>query len=135
LSWSGATIYLTRVTNGAALAGIAASSAPGSGVVFTYIDQRALEDGASDTMGRMRAARAAENEPWVSGFDPAALADDVRALQLELVEDLGSADLSERYVAGRTDGLLLGAAGHIARARVVATRRARYVLPSPPQTR
>jgi methyltransferase (TIGR00027 family) len=120
-SWLGVTIYLTRETNLATLAGIAKSSAPGSEVVFTYIDQRALEDGASDTMGRMRAARAAENEPWVSGFDPATLGDDLRALGLELVEDLGSVGLSERYVAGRTDGLLLGKAGHIARVRVVAT--------------
>jgi len=120
-SWLGVTIYLTRETNLATLAGIAESSAPGSEVVFTYIDRRALEDGSSDTMARMRATRAAENEPWVSGFDPSTLADDVRALGLEVVEDLGSAGLSERYVAGRTDGLLLGAAGHIARARVVAT--------------
>ena len=120
-SWLGVTIYLTRETNLATLAGIAKSSAPGSEVVFTYIDQRALEDGASDTMGRMRAARAAENEPWVSGFDPATLGDDLRALGLELVEDLGSVGLSERYVARRTDGLLLGKAGHIARVRVVTT--------------
>jgi len=45
----------------------------------------------------------------------------VRALGLELVEDLGSSGLSERYLAERTDGLLLGGAGHIARARVVST--------------
>ena len=120
-SWLGVTIYLTRETNLATLAGIAESSAPASEVVFTYIDQRALEEGASDTMGRMRAARAAENEPWVSGFDPTTLADDVRALGLELVEDLGSSGLSERYLAERTDGLLLGGAGHIARARVIST--------------
>ena len=120
-SWLGVTIYLTRETNLATLAGIAESSAPGSEVAFTYIDQRALEEGASDTMGRMRAARVAENEPWVSGFDPTTLADDVRALGLELVEDLGSSGLRERYLAERTDGLLLGGAGHIARARVVST--------------
>jgi len=120
-SWLGVTIYLTRETNLATLAGIAESSAPASEVVFTYIDQRALEEGGSDTMGRMRAARAAENEPWVSGFDPTTLADDVRALGLELVEDLGSSGLRERYLAERTDGLLLGGAGHIARARVIST--------------
>jgi O-methyltransferase involved in polyketide biosynthesis len=120
-SWLGVTIYLTRETNLATLAGIAESSAAASEVVFTYIDQRALEEGGSDTMGRMRAARAAENEPWVSGFNPTTLADDVRALGLELVEDIGSSGLSERYLAERTDGLLLGGAGHIARARVVST--------------
>jgi len=120
-SWLGVTIYLSRETNLATLAGIAQSSAPGSEVVFTYIDQRALEEGASATMHRMRAGRAAENEPWVSGFDPATLADEMRALGVELVEDLGSPQLNARYLAGRTDGLLLGGAGHIARARVAAT--------------
>src|SRR5262245_64518586 len=37
-SWLGVTIYLSRETNLATLAGIAQSSAPGSAVVFTYID-------------------------------------------------------------------------------------------------
>jgi methyltransferase (TIGR00027 family) len=120
-SWLGVTVYLTRETNLATLLGIAESSAPASEVVFTYIDQRALEDGSSATMDRMRAARAAENEPWVSGFDPTTLADDLRALGLELMEDLGGLGLSERYLARRTDSLLLGRAGHIARAGVAAT--------------
>jgi methyltransferase (TIGR00027 family) len=119
-SWLGVTIYLARETNLATLAGIAQSSAASSEVVFTYIDQRALEEGGSAAMDRMRAARAAENEPWVSGFHPTTLADDIRALGLELVEDLGSLGLGERYLAARTDGLLLGGAGHIARARVAA---------------
>jgi methyltransferase (TIGR00027 family) len=119
-SWLGVTIYLSRHANVDTLAGIARSSAPGSEVVFTYIDQHALEDGGSATMERMRANRAAENEPWVSGFDPARLPDDVRALGLVLVEDLGHRELTERYLTGRTDGLLLGGAGHIARAGVVA---------------
>src|SRR5262249_54520755 len=120
-SWLGVTIYLSREANLATLAGIAQSSAPGSEVVFTYIHQRALEEGSSATIDRMRARRAAGNEPWVSGVGPATLADDMRALGLQLVEDLGSRQLSARYLRGRTDGLLLGGAGHIARARVAAT--------------
>jgi methyltransferase (TIGR00027 family) len=120
-SWLGVTIYLTRDANLATLRGIATSSAPGSEVVFTYIDQRALEGGRSATFEDMRANRAALGEPWVSGFDPATLADELRGLGLELVEDLGGLQLRERYCAGRTDGLAPGMTGHVARARVVAS--------------
>lgn len=119
-SWLGVTIYLTRDANLATLRGIATSSAPGSEVVFTYIDQRTLEGGRSATLENVRAGRARLGEPWVSGFDPATLADELRGLGLELVEDMGSLQLTERYCAGRTDGLVPGMTGHVARARVVA---------------
>jgi methyltransferase (TIGR00027 family) len=119
-SWLGVTVYLTRDANLATLRGIAASPAPGSEVVFTYIDQRALKSGRSRVLERVRSSPARLGEPWISGFDPAALADDLRAVGLELIEDLGSHRLRERYCAGRTDGLAPGTAGHVARARVVA---------------
>jgi len=120
-SWLGVTIYLSREANLATLRGIATSAAPGSQVVFTYIDQRVLEDSRSPTLAKMRASRAAMGEPWVSGFDPATLARELKGLGLELIEDLGSPGLRERYCAGRTDGLTPGTSGHIARARVVAS--------------
>jgi hypothetical protein len=86
---------------------------------FAYIDQRALEDGSSATTDHIRAPGAGETVGLE--FDPTTLTDDLRALGLELMEDLGSLGLSERYLARRTDGLMLGGAGHIARARVAAT--------------
>jgi methyltransferase (TIGR00027 family) len=119
-SWLGVTIYLARDANLATLRAVAASSAPGSEIVFTYIDQRALEPGRSARLEKMRAGPARLGEPWLSGFDPATLADELRALSLELVEDLGSAELGRRYCTGRSDGLTPGKAGHIARARVAA---------------
>ena len=118
-SWLGVTIYLTREANLATLRGIVTSSAPGSEVVFTYADQRMLEGGPA-TLEKMRASRATQGEPWISGFDPATLADELRGLGLELVEDLQSLQLRERYGAGRTDGVMAGTTGHVARARVVA---------------
>lgn len=119
-SWLGVTIYLTRDVNLATLRAIAASSAPGSEVVFTYIDQRVLEGRRSAALEQMRARRATEGEPWLSGFDPMTLANDLTGLGLELVDDLGGRDLTERYCAGRQDGLSAGLAGHLARARVTA---------------
>jgi methyltransferase (TIGR00027 family) len=117
-SWLGVTIYLSRDANLATLRGISASSAPGSEVVFTYIDQRVLEGRRSATLERMRAGAAAMGEPWLSGFHPGTLADDLKGLGLALVEDMGNPELRERYCAGRTDGLAPGATGHVARARV-----------------
>jgi methyltransferase (TIGR00027 family) len=117
-SWLGVSVYLSREANLATLRGIAASSAAGSELVFTYIDQRALERGGSSGFEKMRARRATQGEPWLSGFNPANLANELKALGLVLLEDLGGGELRARYCAGRSDALSPGASGHVARARV-----------------
>ncbi len=117
-SWLGVTIYLSRDANLATLRGIAASSAAGTEIVFTYIDQQVLEGGRSQVLEKMRAIRAALGEPWLSGFNPATLASELEVLGLRLVEDLGSLELQQRYCTGRTDGLSPSTSGHVARARV-----------------
>ena len=119
-SWLGVTVYLSRDANLATLRGMATSSAAGSELVFTYIDQRALEARRSARLEKMRAGPATLGEPWLSGFNPTTLANELRVLGLVLVEDLGSPKLRERYCAGRTDGLSPGLTGHIARVRVPA---------------
>jgi methyltransferase (TIGR00027 family) len=120
-SWLGVTVYLSREANLATLRAIAASATPGSEVVFTYIDQRAFDSNRpSAALQHMRASAAALGEPWLSGFHPAHLADDLRGLGLLLVEDLGGPELEKRYCAGRTDDLSPSIAGHVARARVVS---------------
>lgn len=118
-SWLGVTIYLTREANLAALRGVATASAPESEIAFTYIDERALVAGASATMERVRSGPAEFGEPWLSGFDPHELAEELRGLGLELIENLDGAALTARYCADRTDGLSAGVAGWVARARVV----------------
>jgi methyltransferase (TIGR00027 family) len=123
-SWLGVTVYLSRADNLATLRGVATSSAPGSEIVFTYIEQRALEEQGSARLERMRTSVATQGEPWRSGFDPSTLADELRALGLTLVEDLGARQLEERYCSGRSDGLSAGIAGHVVRARISATRGA-----------
>jgi methyltransferase (TIGR00027 family) len=118
-SWLGVTSYLTREANLATLREIAWCAAPGSELVFTYIDQRELEtDTASEETKRIRAGLAAAGEPWVSGFSPALLPDELRTVGLILLEDLGGDDLRARYCAGRNDGLTPAPYMHIAHARV-----------------
>jgi methyltransferase (TIGR00027 family) len=119
-SWLGVTIYLPRDANLATLHGIATSAATGSQIVFTYVDQRALE-GHRPAMEKMRERRATLGEPWLSGFNPATLANELKALGLLLVEDLGGLELRQRYCAGQTGGLSPGTSGHVARVRVTAS--------------
>ncbi|MBX3024966.1 class I SAM-dependent methyltransferase [bacterium] len=116
-SWLGVTIYLPRAANLATLRAIATCAAPGSELVFTYFDQRVLDAGVP-TLEAMRAQRAAMGEPWISGFDPTSLTAELRDLGLDLIEDLTGQQLTERYCAGRSDGLAAGRAGHVARVRV-----------------
>ncbi len=119
-SWLGVTTYLTRAANVATLAAVAACAPPGSEIVFSYLDQRLLDgDDGEGAIGQARAQVAAVGEPWVSGFDPALLAAELRDARLELVEDLGPTELATRYCAMRSDGLSPSRGSHVARARVL----------------
>jgi O-methyltransferase involved in polyketide biosynthesis len=110
------TAYLPREANLATLRAIASSAAPGSDVVFTYIDQRDF-DAPDEERRRLRELVASLGEPWVSGFYPARLAEDLRSVGLELVEDLGRDELLRRYCGDRDDGLSVSPFDHIARAK------------------
>jgi methyltransferase (TIGR00027 family) len=116
-SWLGVTMYLSRDANLTTLRAIATCSAPGSELVFTYLDQRVL-DARVPALEAMRAKRAEMGEPWVSGFDPTTLAAELRDVGLVLLEDLTGREMTARYCAGRTDGLAAGGTGHVARAGV-----------------
>ena len=119
-SWLGVTIYLSRDANRATLRGVALAAAAASEIVFTYTDARAFDGRGGEVLERMRARRAAEGEPWISGFDPTSLAHDLQGLGLRLVEDLDGPGLLQRHCVGRTDALSLGPASHIARAETLA---------------
>ena len=117
-AWLGVATYLTREANLATLRAIAASAAPGSELVFSYIEARELDPArASGDLEAVRAAVAAGGEPWVSGFDPSTLADDLGAAGLALVEDLDGELQRQRYCAGREDELRPVPTIHIVRAR------------------
>jgi methyltransferase (TIGR00027 family) len=119
-SWLGVTMYLARETVMQTLA-LIAGLPPGSGVVFDYF----VDPARLGTMERFIFERFAERvatagEPWVTGFEPAALADDLRRLGLSTIEDLGQVEINSRYFSGRTDELQVGSLG-----RLVAASRSR----------
>jgi methyltransferase (TIGR00027 family) len=117
-SWLGVTIYLTREANLATFRAVANAGAPGTELVFTYVDQIEFAPGGSRSPDDANArAVAMLGEPYLSGFDPKEIANDLGHVGLELIEDLDGPKLSERY---RRTGTTLhpSASMHIALARV-----------------
>jgi methyltransferase (TIGR00027 family) len=119
-SWLGVTAYLTREANLTTLRAIASCGVPDSELVFSYIDQRDFDAPEDDERRNARAVVVAVGEPWLSGFSPSQLDDDLRSAGLTLIEDLGREELRERYCEGREDGLSASVVDHVARARVAA---------------
>jgi methyltransferase (TIGR00027 family) len=118
-SWLGVTSYLTRKANLATLREIASSAPAASELVFTYIDQREFDpDTASAETQRIRAGLEAAGEPWVSGFHPGQLSDDLESVGMALLEDLGGTELGARYAARGLD-LAPAPYMHVVRARLI----------------
>ena len=115
-SWLGVVVYLTRDAVMATLSFIA-TLASGTEVVFDYgLPSSALSE--RERAFRETAAErvAAVGEPWLTFFDPAALALDLTDIGFGDVEDIGPQRASDRYFANRTDGLRIGNAGRLMRA-------------------
>lgn len=122
-SWLGVTVYLTREANLATLRAVANVGAPGSELVFTYVDQIEFVSGGSRSLGDANArAVAMMGEPYLSGFNPKEIASDLAHVDLELVEDLDGQKMSERYGRTGTNALKPSNSLHIALARVHSTR-------------
>ncbi len=120
-TWLGVTMYLAREANLASLRAISRCAAPGSELVFTYIDQRAFAAGparSADAFARLRQSVASIGEAFLSGFDPAALAQDLADAGFELVEDLADPQLLERHDPLGMNRLQPSERSRIARARV-----------------
>jgi len=124
-SWLGVTMYLPREANLATLAAVARCARAGSEIVFTYIDQEAFRSDPGSEGGSLAALQQSVKsvgEPFLSGFDPHALAQELLAVGLELQEDLADADLVQRYDAHGANGLRPASRSRIARARVAGRR-------------
>jgi methyltransferase (TIGR00027 family) len=118
-SWLGVTVYLTREANLATLRAVANVGAPGSELVFTYVDQIEFESGGSRSLGDTNAnAVVMMGEPYLSGFDPNEIAGDLKHIGLELIEDLDGQKMSERYSRTETNALRPSVSMHITHARV-----------------
>jgi methyltransferase (TIGR00027 family) len=116
----GVTVYLTREANLATLRAIATCGYRGSELVFTYVDQIEFTPGGSRSPDNKNTqAMAMMGEPYVSGFDPSEIANDLTRVGFELVEDLDGQTMSARYARTSANTLQPPATLHIALARVV----------------
>ena len=119
-AWLGVTMYLSREANLAALRAIAASAAPGSELVLTYVDEAVFARGhaATDAFTELRQRVASVGEAFLSGFTPAGLSAQLEGIGFQLMEDLNGDEMVARYDADGINGLQSNNAAHIARARV-----------------
>jgi methyltransferase (TIGR00027 family) len=95
-SWLGVTMYLTKEANFAALRSIASCGAPGSELAFTYIDVRVMTS-TSEEYRELAQTVASMGEPFLCGFDPKTIAEELRACGLTLTEDLNNEQCAARY--------------------------------------
>jgi methyltransferase (TIGR00027 family) len=119
ISWLGVTMYLTREAVIQTLRFVAQSCARGSEIVFDFgVPDAALGEWERKLRAQHAQRVAALGEPWISYFEPAALAAELTAMGYSQAHSLGSEDLNARYFAGRADGFRLYGSGRIMTARV-----------------
>ena len=113
------TVYLTRQANLATLRSVANTAASGSELVFTYVDQSEFASGGARSLDDANAkVVAAMGEPYLSGFDPEEIRNDLMNVGLELIEDLDGRGMSRRYAGTGSNALQPAGSLHIALARI-----------------
>jgi methyltransferase (TIGR00027 family) len=102
--WEGVTNYLTAEAVDTTLRALAELLAPGSTIVFTYVERAAL-DGTLEGVAEWHAAVERGGEPWTFGFVPAALPGYLSERGLHLTEDVSTRDAAALYLhpLGRGD--------------------------------
>jgi methyltransferase (TIGR00027 family) len=104
-SWLGVTFYLPREAVPATLRGVAEIAPAGGAIVFDYLDTDAFVPGrAAKRVGLAVDILKQAGEPWITGFDPSRLPDDLSTVGFDLRENLNPSDIQERYFQGRDDG-------------------------------
>jgi len=105
VSSSGVSMYITKEATATTLQRLAAM-APGSLVAMTFMLPVELADEA-DRPGLLGAARgaAASGTPWISFFEPDEIVAMAREAGFSEVRSVPTAELADRYLADRTDGL------------------------------
>jgi methyltransferase (TIGR00027 family) len=98
--WEGVLSYLEPAAIDAMLGWIARTGAPGSRVVFTYADQRALDGSMGDTGPWLDAVEKA-GEPFRTGLDPRTLEAFLAERRLRLIWDESTTDAAARLGRSR----------------------------------
>jgi methyltransferase (TIGR00027 family) len=101
-SWLGVTMFLSRAANLSTLRAIARCGAPGSELVFTYLDETIMQS-PSNAFLELQEANRQSGEPFLCGFDANRLEEDLRAIGWRLLHDF-----SDVQLAGRLPGTSSG---------------------------
>jgi len=114
--WLGVVPYLTREAVSLTLDFIA--QVPQSEVVFDYAEplQNYPANRRADAIA-VAARAASRGEPWLSHFAPAELSAMLRSKGFAIVEDLGMAEIADRFYGALKRGIVTGPGGHLVRAR------------------
>jgi methyltransferase (TIGR00027 family) len=114
--WLGVVPYLTLPAIHATLGYV--SGVPSAEIVFDYSEP--LEKYGPEGRARMEAAAvrvAAAGEPWISHFEPAALAGLLRGKGFREIEDIGPPVIAERYLNAPPGEKRETVGAHVVRAR------------------
>lgn len=118
-SWLGVSYYLDRDVIFETLRNIASISAPGSTIVFDYLDADAfVPERSSKRMQQMIWMASQLGEPLKAGFDPQTFGAQLDRIGLRLEENLSPAAIDARYFSGRPDRYHAVEHFHYARALV-----------------
>jgi methyltransferase (TIGR00027 family) len=104
-TWQGVTAYLTLGAVRETLRSIRSVAAPGSLLLFSYLDGDAFRAGkASERVRHMIESTRSLGEPSITGFDREVLEAELAAARFDLIEDVDPAEQERRYFSGRADG-------------------------------
>jgi methyltransferase (TIGR00027 family) len=120
--WLGVVPYLTREAVAMTLDFIA--RVPESEVVFDYAEP--FENYPAERRENVMAVAAnaaSRGEPWLSLFDPAELSELLRNKGFGPVEDLGLAQLTDRFYGAMKQDIVIGPGAHVVRARKSLTAK------------
>ena len=116
-SMLGVVVYLTKSAVMETFKFVASLPA-GSEIVFDYGILSSMLSERQRSAREYLARRVADiGEPWITYFDPASLARDLRAMGFKQVDDLGPEAAKERYFKDRTDGLCISGSARLMKAR------------------
>jgi len=98
--WEGVLSYLTSAAVEQNFGMLARILAPGSVLIFTYVHQGALDGSvAFPEARRWKSSVSSTGEPFIFGFDPAALEDYLRQHGFTLQNDVSTAEAAKSYCA------------------------------------
>jgi methyltransferase (TIGR00027 family) len=118
-AWLGVTMYLTRPAIEATWRALRSVAAAGSELVFDFIQPTVLSETASARVQQVRERTRAAGEAMITGIEPAALGADLDACGWTLIEHVDAPEIERRWFPTRTDGYVVGSAGHLACAGIV----------------